>query len=73
LRIVDFGEVAKVGLVGEGAGHLVRERAAGCSAGGSSRCGHGNDELATQPDPVGYAGVHRVAQHLAQGRQVPDR
>ena len=67
LRIVDLGEPAQVGLVGQRAGHLVGERAARGAAGGGPGGGHGDDELASQADAVGRAGVHRIAQHLVQG------
>ena len=67
VRIVDLGEPTQVVLVGQRAGDLVGERAARGSAGGGPGGGHGDDELAAQADPVGRAGVHRVAQHLAQG------
>ncbi len=64
LRIVDLGEPAQVVLVGQRAGHLVGERAARGPAGGGPGGRHDDDELASQPDPVGHPGVQRIAQHL---------
>ena len=61
---MDLGEPGEAGLVGQGAGHLVGERAALAHRGGPGR-GHRGDELPGQPGPLGGTAVQRPAQQLA--------
>ena len=62
--VVDLGEPGEVGLVGQGAGHLVGEWAALAHRGGPRR-GHRGDELPGQPGLLGGTAVQRPAQQLA--------
>jgi hypothetical protein len=59
-----LGEPGEAGLVGQGAGDLVGERAALAHRGGP-RCGHRGDELPGQPGLFGGTGVQCPAQQLA--------
>ena len=60
----DLGEPGGVGLVGQGAGDLVRERAALAHRGGPGG-GHRGDELPGQPGPLGGTAVQCPVQQLA--------
>ena len=62
--VMDLGEPGEVGLIGQGAGHLVGERAALAQRGGPGRR-HRGDELPGQPDPLGGTAVQRPPQQLA--------
>ena len=62
--VMDLGEPGEAGLIGQGAGHLVGERAALAQRGGPGR-GHRGDELPGQPDPLGGTAVQCPPQQLA--------
>ncbi len=61
---MDLGEPGEAGLIGQGAGHLVGERAALAHRGGPGR-GHRGDELPGQPGLPGGAAGRCPAQQLA--------
>jgi hypothetical protein len=62
--VIHVRELSQVDVVGQSAGHLVGERAAG-PRDDMAAVWHRRDDAAVQSDPVGLAGLQRAAQQLA--------